>query len=473
MATHASDRTILCLARAAGLIAAICVGVPGTASAAGRGEAYVIKKGDTPGSVAKRFGVTVEELLRFNSLGPKGRFRVGDTLDIPVEGEVTGAKYVVQPGDSVAKVADFHGVSQDDLRAANELGPDQALKAGDEIVIPTSLRGGAEDGHVVRKGDTLASIAKQHGVTAKALARANKLQKGSPLKLGRTLVIPEPDEVDAEDKVPPAARSKLVVSGEKVPGGVRHTVQPGQTLWIIARAYNVKGGEIAKRNDMATNTAVAAGQTLFIPGAKEPVPVRVKGYSAQPIHFVRVWNNAQVTTRLLNKAGNVLPDARRKVSALSGPRSKMKRAGKTRLLNTRLLQMVQRVVERWPGQSVEIISGYRPKMHGHESRHSMAKALDFRIRGVQNRELYEFCKELPNSGCGYYPNSVFVHMDTREKSATWVDYSAPGERPRYARAKDLKAAEEAQNAEAEADFEESGNEGGAPAQPTVDDAREP
>jgi LysM repeat protein len=464
------DRSIPGLA-AAGLIAAILAAAPHGAWAAGSGETYFIKKGDTPASVAKRFGVPIEELLRFNSLGPKGPFRVGDALDIPAKGEVTGAKYVVQPGDSVAKVADFHGVSQDDLRAANELGPDEALKVGAEIVIPTSLRGGAEEGHVVRKGDTLASIAKKHGVTAGALAAANKLKKGSPLKLGRTLVIPEPEEVDAADKLPPAARSKLVVSGEKIPGGVRHTVQPGQTLWIIARAYNVKGGEIAKRNDMATNTPIAAGQTLFIPGAKEPVPVRVKGYSAQPIHFVRVWNNASVTTRLLNKAGNVLPDGRRKVSVLSGPRTKTRRAGKTRLLNTRLMQMVQRVAERWPGQTIEIISGYRPKMHGRESRHSMAKALDFRIRGVPNRELYEFCKELPNSGCGYYPNSVFVHMDTREKSATWVDYSAPGERPRYERSKDAKA-EETPNAEAEADFEEAGDEG-ASGVTAVDDAREP
>ena len=471
MAIRSSNRSILGLATAAGLVAAICLAGPGAASAEGRSETYVIKKGDTPGSVAKRFGVTVEELLRFNSLGPKGPFRVGDTLEVPAEGEVTGAKYLVQPGDSVARVADFHGVSQDDLRAANELGPDEALKVGEEIVIPTSLRGGAADGHVVRKGDTLASIAKKHGVTARALAAANKIGKGSALKLGRTLVIPEPEEVDTEDRLPPAARSKLVVSGEKIPGGVRHTVQPGQTLWIIARAYNVKGGAIATRNSIATNTPLFAGQTLFIPGAKEPVPVRVKGYAAQPIHFVRVWNNASVTTRLLNKAGKLLPDGRRKVSALAGARAKTKRV-RTRQLNPRLLQMVQHVAERWPGQTIEIVSGYRPMMRGHESRHSMAKALDFRIKGVSHRELYEFCKELPNSGCGYYPNSVFVHMDTREKSATWVDYSAPGERSKYGRPKDAKA-EETPNAEAEADFEESGGEGGAQAPNPVDGAREP
>ena len=469
-AARIPDRPILGLA-AAGLIAAILAFVPHGALAKGGGQTYVIKKGDTPVSVAKRLGVPIEELLRFNSLGPNGPFRIGDVLDIPVKGEVTGAKYVVQPGDSVAKVADFHGVSQDDLRAANELKPDEALRVGSEIVIPTSLRGGAEKGHVVRKGDTLASIAKKHGVTARALAAANKLDKGATLKLGRTLVIPEPEEVDEADKVPPASRSKLVVSGEKIPGGVRHTVQPGQTLWIIARAYNVKGAAIAQRNGIATDTPLTVGQDLIVPGAREPVPVRVKGYAAQPIHFVRVWNNASVTTRLLNKAGRLLPDARRKVSALAGARTKAKRL-RTRPLSPRLLLMVQRVAERWPGQTIEIVSGYRPKVRGRESRHSMAKALDFRVKGVPNRELYEFCKELPSSGCGLYPNSVFVHMDTREKSATWVDYSAPGERPKYKRPADAAPGEDA-TVEVEADFEEAGDQGGAAAEAVVDGAREP
>jgi hypothetical protein len=37
-------------------------------------------------------------------------------------------------------------------------------------------------------------------------------------------------------------------------------------------------------------------------------------------------------------------------------------------------------------------------------------------------------------GVGYYPNSVFVHMDTREESGYWIDYSRQGEKPIYGRA---------------------------------------
>ncbi|MBI3263995.1 MAG: hypothetical protein HYZ58_12720, partial [Acidobacteria bacterium] len=51
---------------------------------------------------------------------------------------------------------------------------------------------------------------------------------------------------------------------------------------------------------------------------------------------------------------------------------------------------------------------------------------------VPNHALYEYCLTLPQVGCGYYPNSVFVHMDVRLLKTRWVDYSKPGHAPIYA-----------------------------------------
>jgi hypothetical protein len=81
---------------------------------------------------------------------------------------------------------------------------------------------------------------------------------------------------------------------------------------------------------------------------------------------------------------------------------------------------------------VTIVSGYRPRSTG--SFHSVARALDFRIEGVTNEALVAFCKTLPDTGCGYYPNSIFIHMDVREPGGghvSWIDASRPGEPPRY------------------------------------------
>jgi LysM repeat protein len=385
---------------------------------------YTIEKGDTPISVAQKYGVPVDELLRFNGLRPGGSFRAGDTITIPFKGEVTGQTYVVKPGDSVAKVADFHGVSQDDLRAANGMKKGQALKAGQEIAIPMVLRGGATRSHVVRKGDTLASIAKKHKVKVKNLAAENKLKPGDNLKLGRTLLIP--DEEDAPNKpYRPKKTDKLVKSGVKIPGGVRHTVQPGQSLWTIARAYNVKGVNIAKRNGFSVEDPLTVGQKIVIPGATEVVPVRVKGFTIQPITFVRSLDGDTITVRLMTNSGKINPVSRKKLSRLAREKGGKQRV---KLLHPRLIHMIQRVAERWPGHTFEIVSGYRPGSKGSESKHAQARALDFKLIGISNKDVWEFCKQLPKSGCGYYPNSVFIHMDARDESTTWIDPSGPGKK---------------------------------------------
>jgi len=107
-----------------------------------------------------------------------------------------------------------------------------------------------------------------------------------------------------------------------------------------------------------------------------------------------------------------------------------------RRLDSRLVERLDRVVNhfRKAGQTsrVVLVSGYRPRSTG--SYHSIGRALDFRVDGVANEAVLQFCKTLADTGCGYYPNSVFVHMDVRARGAghvAWVDVSRPGEEPKY------------------------------------------
>jgi hypothetical protein len=105
-----------------------------------------------------------------------------------------------------------------------------------------------------------------------------------------------------------------------------------------------------------------------------------------------------------------------------------------RVLHPRLLQLLQRVAEHFPGHPIEIVSGYRPGTSA--SRHAHARALDFRLVGVRHEDLRDFARRLPGAGVGYYPNSVFIHLDVRdpeEGNAFWTDYAGPGETPRYGR----------------------------------------
>lgn len=99
-----------------------------------------------------------------------------------------------------------------------------------------------------------------------------------------------------------------------------------------------------------------------------------------------------------------------------------------------------------PGRPVRVsvVSGYRPASAG--SQHAHGRAMDIRVEGVENEQLVAFCKSIPDTGCGYYPNSSFVHVDVRDPGAghvSWIDASGPGEAPRYVTEWPLKAAKPA------------------------------
>ena len=81
---------------------------------------------------------------------------------------------------------------------------------------------------------------------------------------------------------------------------------------------------------------------------------------------------------------------------------------------------------------LSIVSGYRPTSYG--SMHASGRAIDFRVDGVKNEDVVAFCKTLNDTGCGYYPNSSFVHLDVRDTGAghvSWIDVSGPGQSPKY------------------------------------------
>jgi hypothetical protein len=113
-------------------------------------------------------------------------------------------------------------------------------------------------------------------------------------------------------------------------------------------------------------------------------------------------------------------------------------APNVRRMSYGLVERLQKVVDHFSLAKPEsqahviLVSGYRPSSTG--SYHASARAMDFRIEGVTNEALVQFCKTLDDTGCGYYPNSVFIHMDVRDPGTghvAWIDASGPGEAPRY------------------------------------------
>jgi hypothetical protein len=95
-----------------------------------------------------------------------------------------------------------------------------------------------------------------------------------------------------------------------------------------------------------------------------------------------------------------------------------------------LLVRLQQIALRFPGRTIEIVSGHRPEART-TSRHHHGRALDLRVEGISRERLRDFARSLEATGVGYYPNSVFVHIDVREDKGYWVDRSGPGEPADY------------------------------------------
>lgn len=105
---------------------------------------------------------------------------------------------------------------------------------------------------------------------------------------------------------------------------------------------------------------------------------------------------------------------------------------RVKLLHPRLIWALQKIAEAFPNRSIFIMSGYRRDDHG--SNHQKGRALDLYVTGVDNADLFHVCHTLSDVGCGFYPNSKFVHVDVRPYGShrvAWVDVSEPGQPSAY------------------------------------------
>ena len=176
--------------------------------------------------------------------------------------------------------------------------------------------------------------------------------------------------------------------------------------------------------------AVAALSALSPADAKESKKRSYVGKPAHPglVHARRLVTREERTVRVVGH-GHVKPEGAKEFTELMRAPT-----GEHHSIDRRLLAQVAQVSDHFAGRTIEIISGYRPfttKQYNPHSNHNHGRAIDFRVVGVPNEVVRDYCRTLPNTGCGYYPNSVFVHMDVRATSAYWIDYSKPGEAPRY------------------------------------------
>ena len=102
---------------------------------------YVVQRGDTLYSIARRYGTTVQAIAVRNGIANPSLIRVGQTLTIPTSGTSTtipsgGTTYVVQPGDNLFRIALRYNMSHVYLAQYNGIADPSRIYVGQVIRIP-------------------------------------------------------------------------------------------------------------------------------------------------------------------------------------------------------------------------------------------------------------------------------------------------------------------------------------------------
>jgi LysM repeat protein len=187
---------------------------------------------------------------------PSGKFMINDTRVVYLES-----------GASLLALASAHSLRHSWLTDFNDLDPGSDILAqGQLIYLQRKRKHGAQPVHIVAEGESLYSISQQQGIRLESLRSLNRLEPGMEPAVGASLHLQK-----RADERPPLAASPVVASVPvamitPVPApanGIRHIVQSKETLFSLARKYEVTQEQIMQWNKL-TSADLRVGQELVI-----------------------------------------------------------------------------------------------------------------------------------------------------------------------------------------------------------------
>ena len=251
---------------------------------------HQVRSGEALSTIAVRYNTTVRELMAMNNLRNADQIRAGQTLRLPVEGDVepiTRERYTVRRGDTLSEIAHRAGMSTSALAAANALDPERPIRpgmtlrvdgrAGEEVEVATmattkeaSPQRADEPGGVTEE-DEAVEVAERNTVTdpvsdltrqVHALAGFSPRQQNVQPPRAR-----EPDSRLLEDAAPAislAADVELIAdpADYRIAGDNTIEIQAAETLGHYAEWLELRAADLRRRNNMQYGTPLVIGQRL-------------------------------------------------------------------------------------------------------------------------------------------------------------------------------------------------------------------
>lgn len=207
---------------------------------------------------------------------------------MPTQAQEQSASHVIQPGETLFRIALNYGLTTDQLAVANNIVDATRIYAGQTLVIPGAAGVispvssapapavvSAPSYHTVQRGETLRGIALRYGTTEATLIQLNNIANPNRILAGQQLIVGNNSAPTAPVEVvaaPVTANAEAApVESAALPAEIAtsiHTVQSGEYLSSIARRYGVPANWIISANNLANPDRLLVGQQLIVPAAE-------------------------------------------------------------------------------------------------------------------------------------------------------------------------------------------------------------
>jgi peptidoglycan lytic transglycosylase D len=248
-------------------------------------------------TVAKLSGLSIDEVYTLNpgfnqwATAPNGPHRVLIPVNkaesfkqklaaLPESERIQWKKHVIRQGESLGVIASRYLTSVSALKEVNRL-KSSRIRAGHSLLIPTakeskkyySLSADARkfkglkttgDGkryiYSVKRGDNLWDIGRHYGISVSQLTRWNGISKRSILRPGQKLTVWVKDDENEKKKesLVKAVAKKAELNGNS------YIVQQGDSLWLIARKFDIHVKDLLKWNNLKKGKHLQPGQSLIV-----------------------------------------------------------------------------------------------------------------------------------------------------------------------------------------------------------------
>jgi LysM repeat protein len=190
---------------------------------------------------------------------PEGVFKINNTKVI-----------IIRKSTSYLKIAEENNITLARMFEFNDMKPLDIAEKDHILYLQRKRKSGASDEHVVTNGETLHYISQLQGIRLENLLEYNSLKGNELLPEGTKLSLKGPgpaiklfgflDKKSDNPVTPTASANKQEPPKEKI---VYHTVLPKQTMYSIAKQYDVTVDDVMRWNDLSS-TSLKEGQQIRI-----------------------------------------------------------------------------------------------------------------------------------------------------------------------------------------------------------------